>query len=1070
MAFDDELKFEEALVNLLRTQCGWEKEVIKYPTEEELIQNWANILYENNKEKYVLNNCPLTESEMYQIITQINTLKTPVALNKFINGKTVSIKRDNINDKINFGKSVSLKIYDRLEIAGGKSKYQIVEQPQFTTNNSIYPSRRGDILLLINGMPLYHIELKKSGIPISQATNQIEKYMNNGVFTGIFSLIQVFVAMNPEESVYFANPGPDGKFKPEFYFHWEDFNNEIINDWQNFTKRVLSIPMAHEIVGFYTIADDTDGILKVMRSYQFEAASRIADKVATSKWTQLEQNGGYVWHTTGSGKTMTSFKAAQLIANSGDADKIIFLLDRIELGNQSLINYRNFADISIEVQETEDTAQLINKLKSTSLDDTLIVTSIQKMSRVKENENLKAHDLEIIKKKRIVFIVDECHRSQMGKMHQDIKDLLPNAMYFGFTGTPEIKEIGDIPEDNIYTSDIFGDEIHRYTLYHGIRDKNVLGFDPCMVSIFDEKELRQKIALEKSHKTTVEEAFDDEEASKVFLYYMNKGKKKCPMSEIEKEIPTIQYQTETYKRAVVKEIIDNWQIRSVNSKFHAILATSSIIEAINYYKIFKEYNSNLNITAIFDPSDNNENTAIDKINGITEILSDYNNLFKKDYKIGQYASFKKDVCLRLAHKKPYLSIANNPNEQLNLVIVVDQLLTGFDSKWINTLYMDKEQEGKNLIQSISRTNRLFGHEKPHGTIIFYRRPYSMIEKLHYAVKLYAGEEAYEVYVNKLDKNLQKMNYIFNEIKELFESIGIFNFEKNSDNIAWKKKFAKLFIELNKYIDSAKIQGFRWNTLIYNFFDENTNKYTITLNFDEKTYLILVQRYKELFIKTRTRNLELPYDIDTNIIEIQTDAIDDDYMNSKFQIYIKSLNTGDLKAKEKALDELHKTFATLSSIEQKYAKIFLHQVESGEIIVNTNKSFHEYITELHVKYNNDYIHNISIGFGINEEKFRKLILSGATNENINVFGRYDELIDGIDINKTKQYLENRDKKEYTLRNAKMQVDKELTQIILNGGVDEVTDIIVDEDNIDEINNYSMVAEDNEKYSTNSNKDM
>lgn len=1044
MAFDDELKFEKALVDLLRTECGWEKEIIKYPTEEDLIKNWANILFENNKEKYILNNCPLTESEMYQIITQVSALKNPVALNKFINGKTVSIVRDNKDDEINYGKSVSLKIYDRLEIAGGKSKYQIVEQPKFTTNNSIYPTRRGDLLLLINGMPLFHIELKKSGIPISQATTQIEKYMKNGVFTGIFSLIQVFVAMNPEESVYFSNPGIDGVFKPEFFFHWEDFNNVVVNEWQKFTKKVLSIPMAHEIVGFYTVADNTDGVLKVLRSYQFEAASRIADKVATSHWTKAEQNGGYIWHTTGSGKTMTSFKAAQLIANSGDADKVVFLLDRIELGDQSFRDYKNFADPTMEIQDTENTEQLINKLKSNNVDDTLIVTSIQKMSRIKEKESSKAHDIEVIRKKHIVFIVDECHRSQMGKMHQDIKDLFPNAMYFGFTGTPEIKEIGDIAEDNIYTSDIFGDEIHRYTLYHGIRDKNVLKFDPIMVNTFDEKELRVTIALEKCHKKTIEEALKDNNSKKTFLYYMNHGNKKCPMTEIERELSNAQYQTEEHENAVVKNIIDNWIIRSVDSKFHALLATSSIPEAISYYKIFKKYDSNLKITAVFDPSDDNSDISIEKIDGITEILKDYNKMFKKEYNIGQYASFKKDVCLRLAHKKQYISIENKPEEQINIVIVVDQLLTGFDSKWINTLYMDKEQERKNLIQSISRTNRLYGPEKPHGTVIFYRRPYTMIEKLHYAVELYAGEEEFGIYVNKLDKNLLKINYFFNEIKGLFLSASIYEFEKNADDVIWKRKFAKLFMEMNHFIDSAKIQGFRWNILKYDFYDENAEKYSVNLEFDEKIYLILVQRYKELFMKKGKNDPDLPYDISTHIIEIQTDAIDDEYMNSRFNIYLRSLNDGDEKAKEKALNELHKTFAVLNSIEQRYAKIFLHQVESGEIIVDNSKSFHEYITELHVKYNNDYIHKISNGFGVNEEKFRKLILAGATDKNINVYGRYDDLMDTIDINKAKEYLDKRDKKEYTLREVRMKVDEELTQIILNGGVDELTDNIISQE--------------------------
>ena len=1042
MAFDDELEFEKSLVELLRTECGWEKEIIKYPTEEALIKNWANILFENNKEKYILNNCPLTESEMYQIIAQVNALKNPVALNKFINGKTVSIVRDNKADEINYGKSVSLKIYDRLEIAAGKSRYQIVEQPQFTSNNSIYPARRGDLLLLINGMPLFHIELKKSGIPISQATTQIEKYMKNGVFTGIFSLIQVFVAMNPEEAVYFANPGTDGVFKPEFFFHWEDFYNNVVNEWDKFTKKVLSIPMAHEIVGFYTVADNTDGVLKVLRSYQFEAASRIADKVATSHWTKSEQNGGYIWHTTGSGKTMTSFKAAQLIANSGDADKVVFLLDRIELGDQSFRDYKNFADPTMEIQDTENTEQLINKLKSNNLDDTLIVTSIQKMSRIKEKESSKAHDIGIIRKKHMVFIVDECHRSQMGKMHQDIKDLFPNAMYFGFTGTPEIKEIGDIPEDNIYTPDIFGDEIHRYTLYHGIRDKNVLKFDPIMVNTFDEKELRVVIGLEKCHKKNMEEALKDDSTRETFLYYMNQCDKRCPMTEIERELPNTQYQTEKHENAVVKDMIDNWMVRSVNSKFHALLATSSISEAIHYYKIFKKYNSNLKVTAVFDPSDDNSNISIEKISGITEILKDYNRMFKKEYSIKQYASFKKDICLRLAHKKQYISIENIPEEQINIVIVVDQLLTGFDSKWINTLYMDKEQEKKNLIQSISRTNRLYGPEKPHGTVIFYRRPYTMIKKLHYAVELYAGEGELEVYVYKLDKNLSKINYYFNEIKGLFLSAGIGEFEKNADDVAWKRMFAKLFIELNHFIDSAKIQGFRWNVLKYNFWNENSEKYCVELDFDEKIYLILVQRYKELFMKKGPGpEAEPPYDISTHITEIQTDAIDDEYMNSRFNIYLKSLNECDEKAKEKALNELHKTFAALNSIEQRYAKIFLHQVESGEIIVDGSKSFHEYITELHVKYNNDYIHKISNGFGIDEEKFRKLILSGATSKNINEYGRYDDLMDTIDINKAKEYIDARDKKDYTLRKVRMKVDEELTQIILNGGVDELTDNII-----------------------------
>ena len=362
MAFTSEAEFEKELVRLLPSK-GWEPVILKNCTEEELIQNWANILFENNRSIDRLNDYPLTKGEMQQILEQIANLRTPLMLNGFINGGSVMIKRDNPDDTLHFGKEVSLKIYDRREIAAGQSRYQIVEQPKFNTKSPMLNNRRGDVMLLINGMPVIHIELKKSGIPVSQAYNQIEKYAHEGVFTGLFSLVQIFVAMNPEETVYFSNPGPDGSFNPDFYFHWADFNNEPINDWQKIASTLLSIPMAHQLIGFYTVADDLDGTLKVMRSYQYFAASAISDKVAKTKWEGNEQLGGYIWHTTGSGKTMTSFKSAQLIAASNDADKVVFLMDRIELGTQSLRQYRGFADDADSVQSTENTGVLVSKVK-----------------------------------------------------------------------------------------------------------------------------------------------------------------------------------------------------------------------------------------------------------------------------------------------------------------------------------------------------------------------------------------------------------------------------------------------------------------------------------------------------------------------------------------------------------------------------------------------------------------------------------------------------------------------------------------------------------------------------------
>ena len=322
---------------------------------------------------------------MRQILDQIVHLRTPLNLNGFINGKTISIKRDNPADELHLEKEVSLKIYDSQEIAAGQSRYQIAQQPVFKARSSVLPNRRGDFMLLINGMPLIHVELKRSGVDVSQACNQIEKYSHEGVFTGLFSLVQIFIAMEPEETVYFANPGPDGKFNKDYYFHWADANNEPLNNWKDIAQYLLSIPMAHQLIGYYTIADDKDQTLKVLRSYQYFAASKICDVTHAVNWDEHEHRGGYIWHTTGSGKTMTSFKSAQLIANSGDADKVVFLMDRIELGMQSLREYRGFSDETDDVQSTENT-DIIELADNTSKEISARVYSAEELQEAIDKE------------------------------------------------------------------------------------------------------------------------------------------------------------------------------------------------------------------------------------------------------------------------------------------------------------------------------------------------------------------------------------------------------------------------------------------------------------------------------------------------------------------------------------------------------------------------------------------------------------------------------------------------------------------------------------------------------------
>lgn len=1041
MVFSKESDFEAALIKIL-SEKGWEKEVLKNYSEQDLLRNWANILFDNNRDIDRLNDYPLTDSEMQQILEQIENLRTPLKLNGFINGKSVSIVRDNPDDKLHFGKEVSLKIYDRREIAAGQSRYQIVQQPKFPTKSKLLNDRRGDLMLLINGMPVIHIELKKSGVPVSQAYHQIEKYAHEGIFTGLFSLVQIFVAMEPNETVYFANPGPDGKFNPDYYFHWADFNNEPINEWDKVASTLLSIPMAHQLIGFYTVADDSDGVLKVMRSYQYFAASAISDKVAKTKWESNNQLGGYVWHTTGSGKTMTSFKSAQLIASSKDADKVIFLMDRIELGTQSLKEYRGFADENESVQATENTGVLITKLKSTAPADTLIVTSIQKMSNIKDEAGgLNASDIEYINHKRIVFIVDEAHRSTFGDMLITIKTTFPRAIFFGFTGTP-IQEENQKKKNT--TTTVFGNELHRYSIADGIRDKNVLGFDPYKVLTFKDKDVRRVVALEKAKAQTEEEAISDPAKSKVFYKYMDAeqvgmvghyDKQGNYIKGIEDYIPSVQYQTEEHTTTVVKDILENWVNLSHNSKFHAIFATSSIPEAINYYRMIKDMKPDLKITALFDPNIDNSGGVAFKEEGLAEIIDDYNKKYEQDFSISTFAKMKKDIAARLAHKKPYERIANTPEKQIDLLIVVDQMLTGFDSKWINTLYMDKILYYENIIQAFSRTNRLFGPDKPFGTIRYYRKPHTMERNINAAVKLYSGDKPLGLFVPRLVENLQEMNDIYAEIAELFAGAGVENFERLPKETAVCRKFAKLFKEFNDYLEAAKIQGFKWEQTTY--LNVETGE-VIEMTVDEKNYLVLVLRYKELFgggdDSSEGGDEDIPYDLVGYITEIDTGRIDSDYMNSRFEKYMKLLNLEGVSQEEleQAETELHKTFATLSQEEQKYANIFLHDIQRGDVAVSEGKTLRDYITDYLSKAKNDQIHRVAVALGLDEAKLRNIMSLQLNSSNINEFGRYDDLKKTVDKAKAKAYFEKVEGTKIIPPKVNVKVDNLLREFILNGG--------------------------------------
>lgn len=1048
--FEKEADFENALIAALQSY-GWERQILYHPTEKDLIQNWANILFENNRGIDRLNDCPLVPEEMEELLEQIRELRTPLALNGFINGKTVAITRKNPHDKLHYGKEVSLKIYDRMEIAAGQSRYQIVEQPVFPRHEKVLQDRRGDLMLLINGMPVFHIELKRSGVPVQEAVNQIEKYAYERVFTGLFSLVQVFVAMNPEETLYFANPGPDGKFNSDFYFHWADLNNDPINDWKRVAERLLSIPMAHQLIGFYTVADNSDGVLKVMRSYQYYAANKISDRVAKNDWSEGNQLGGYVWHTTGSGKTMTSFKSAQLIANSKDADKVVFLMDRIELGTQSLKEYRAFADNADDVQETEDTIMLISKLKSPDPKNTLIVSSIQKMSNIKEDaaSKMRAKDLETMKEKRLVFIIDECHRSTFGEMLSTIKETFPNALFFGFTGTPVFVENEQAMNT---TADIFGDELHRYSIADGIRDKNVLGFDLTMVCVYRDKELRKMVALQKSGATSEEEAVSDPVMSRKYYKFMSPtdvpmaGKRLEDgkyLKGIEDYVGSEAWQTDEYQNAVVDDIMAGWRTMSRNYKFHAIFAVSSIPEAVRYYRKFRSKYPDLKVTGLFDPTIDNEGgkKSLEKEDGLKEMLEDYNSLYGQNFDIGGYAAFKKDVSARLAHKKPYERI--KAVQQLDLLIVVNQMLTGFDSKWINTLYLDKVLVYQNLIQAFSRTNRLFNiNEKPFGSIRYYRMPHTMKRNIEDAVKLYSGDRPQGLFADHLPDNIMHMNVSFRDMAEIFRSAGIPDMDKLPEDTESKAKFAKLFRDFSTYLQAARIQGFTWSKTEYSSKvdpEDDREEERITLIPTESQYEILLQRYKELRNSGeggQDGDGEITFPIDPYLTEQNTGVIDNNYMNSRFEKWKKQLSDPNVDPKEleQTLEELHKSFAFLSQEDQKFANLFLHDVQSGDAELIPGKSFRDYIVAYRKKAKQDQVKKVVYYLGVSEQLLTDMLDAHVSKEKLNEYGRFDALKASVVREEAQEYFSKIDGKKLPPFLVNNRVDKLLTEFILSDGCD------------------------------------
>ena len=597
---------------------------------------------------------------------------------------------------------------------------------------------------------------------------------------------------------------------------------------------------------------------------------------------------------------------------------------------------------------------------------------------------------------------------------------------------------------------VFGECLHRYSIADGIRDGNVLGFDPYMVTTFDDYDVREAVALEQAKAATVAEAISDDRKSKVFYYY--KDSAKVPMGPmvdgagnhikgIEDFLTPAQYWPDTpHHGKVVEDILRRFPVLSHGNKFHAILATSSIPEAIDYYRVFKERAPQMKVTALFDPSIDNNAGSTGKEDALVELIEDYNKAYGQEFTIPTWPAMKKDVSARLSHKKPYVNVDTNRDSRIDLLIVVDQMLTGFDSKWLNTLYLDKVIDYESIIQAFSRTNRLFGPDKPFGTIRYYRRPHTMKCNIEAAVKLYSGDRPLDMFVQKLPENIALMDTRLQEILMVFEAAGVGDFSKLPASQEARRKFAKEFVELNEFLGAAKVQGFTWEQDAYEFREEPKEGSQLSESvlvqpvIDERTYLVLVQRYKELFSGGTPGDApDAPYELDGHITEIDTGLIDSDYMNSNFEKWLKCLEQDD-EGLAAAREELHRSFASLSQDDQRFAELFLHDVERGDATLEEGMTLRDYITSYACKAKNAQVQRVVEALGIDADLLTAMVALDLTESNINEFGRFDDLKDSIDKVRAKAFFEQKEGKSLPPFKVNTRAAALLKRFILKGGFD------------------------------------
>lgn len=659
------------------------------------------------------NNIKLTDVEFNRILT-------------FLEGGTIFDKAKKLRDRYELHRpegTVYIRFLNKKDWC--KNLFQVSNQIRM---EKTYKNRY-DVTILINGLPLVQIELKKRGIELKRAFNQIQRYQKHS-YRGLFQYVQIFVISNGVNTKYYAN---NKSLSFKYTFFWKDKNNHNISNLEKFAEEFLEKCHLSKMIAKYIVLNETDQALMVLRSYQYYAVEAIMN-------TALNTNqNGYVWHTTGSGKTLTSFKVSQLLAEEEHIDKIIFVVDRKDLDYQTTTEFNKFSEESVD--GTDFTHILIKQLLGPNK---LIITTIQKLTRAVDRNNQRIAG---VKDKKVILMFDECHRSQFGKMHQKITSFFTNLQYFGFTGTP-IFEVN--AQSNKTTRDLFGERLHSYLIQHAIRDENVLGFSVEYLGKYH-------------NKTTLDievEAIDTRE-----------------VLESEKRLEKI-----------IDYIITNHNRKTYNREFNGIFAISSIDVLTKYYEIFKNKKHDLKIAAIFTYDANEEikdnEHSRDKME---RYISDYNTIFGTNFTTETFDQYYVDVSKRTKDK------------QIDLLLVVNMFLTGFDSKYLNTLYLDKNVQYHGLLQAYSRTNRVINEKKNFGNIVCFR---NLKKATDDAIRLYSDENPSEtVLVRSYLEYVERFNHILKEFRKITTKVSDIDDLPNEVEI---KKFVQIFRELLRIMNKLSV--------------------------------------------------------------------------------------------------------------------------------------------------------------------------------------------------------------------------------------------------------------------------